>query len=63
MKKTVTRNGECCANGDVERNEHIRVRAYELFEQRGREEGRDMEDWLRAEAEMQGSARPRSKAS
>ena len=24
--------------------------AYELYEQRGREDGRDLEDWLRAEA-------------
>jgi hypothetical protein len=32
--------------------EHIRVRAYELFEQRGRHEGHDHEDWARAEAEI-----------
>ena len=32
--------------------EQIRVRAYELFEQRGRHEGFEHEDWIRAEAEI-----------
>src|SRR5215469_8801464 len=32
--------------------EQIRVRAYELFEQRGREAGHEVEDWLKAEAEV-----------
>lgn len=32
--------------------EQIRRRAYELYEQRGREDGRDLEDWYRAEAEV-----------
>ncbi len=32
--------------------EQIRVRAYELFEQRGRTHGHAHEDWLRAEAEL-----------
>ena len=31
--------------------EEIRKRAYELFEARGREEGHELEDWLRAEEE------------
>ncbi len=30
----------------------IRQRAYELYEQRGRETGHDLDDWLRAEAEL-----------
>jgi hypothetical protein len=30
----------------------IRCRAYELYEQRGREQGHDFEDWLRAEKEV-----------
>jgi len=30
----------------------IRQRAYELFEQRGRGEGSEEEDWLQAEAEV-----------
>jgi DUF2934 family protein len=32
--------------------EQIRLRAYELFEQRGRTEGHDTEDWLQAETEV-----------
>jgi hypothetical protein len=32
--------------------DQIRVRAYELFEQRGRLEGYDREDWARAEQEI-----------
>ncbi len=32
--------------------EEIRLRAYELYEERGREDGRDVEDWLRAEEEV-----------
>jgi hypothetical protein len=35
-----------------ELQERIRARAYELFEQRGRQEGFDQEDWSRAEAEV-----------
>jgi len=34
--------------------EIIRIRAYELFEQRGYEHGHDIEDWLVAEAEVLG---------
>jgi hypothetical protein len=37
-------------NGSVE--EAIRVRAYQLFEQRGRVHGYDVEDWIQAQAEM-----------
>jgi len=39
--------------------EQIRLRAYELYEARGREHGHALRDWLRAEAEilgMQGKA-------
>jgi Protein of unknown function (DUF2934) len=34
--------------------EIIRVRAYQLFEQRGCRHGSDMDDWLQAEAEVTG---------
>jgi hypothetical protein len=37
--------------------QEIRVRAYQLFEQRGREPGHDLEDWLQAEAEIVRPAR------
>jgi Protein of unknown function (DUF2934) len=36
--------------------ERIARRAYELYEQRGRQEGRDMEDWLKAEQQLAGAA-------
>jgi Protein of unknown function (DUF2934) len=38
-------------------NQDIRLRAYELFEQRGREDGHDLDDWLQAEAEFKMPAR------
>ena len=37
----------------------IAQRAYELFEQRGRQEGRALEDWLNAEGQLLGSAMQR----
>jgi len=39
--------------------DQIRQRAYELYEERGREDGHDVEDWLRAEEEiMEQKVRP-----
>jgi hypothetical protein len=40
--------------------EQIRARAHELFEQRGREEGHDLDDWLQAEAEVTQQEQPRT---
>jgi hypothetical protein len=40
-----------------ELEEQIRRRAYELYEQRGRTEGRDLDDWLQAQAELTGKAK------
>src|SRR3954470_22989350 len=40
------------SSGDQRIEEEIRIRAYELFEQRGRLEGFHHEDWARAEAEV-----------
>jgi hypothetical protein len=37
--------------------ERIRLRAYELYETRGREDGHDLDDWLQAEAEILGTQR------
>ena len=37
-------------------DEEIRRRAYELYESRGREDGHDVDDWLRAETETTGTA-------
>jgi hypothetical protein len=35
-----------------ELQEQIRHRAYELYEQRGRDEGHELDDWLQAESEV-----------
>lgn len=35
-----------------EMRQRIEQRAFELYEQRGRENGRELEDWLRAEQEV-----------
>ena len=40
------------SSGDKRIEEEIRIRAYELFEQRGRLEGFHDQDWARAEAEV-----------
>ena len=37
---------------DLPTVERIRLRAYEIYIERGREAGRDLEDWLRAEKEL-----------
>lgn len=37
--------------------EQIRQRAYELYEERGREDGHELDDWLRAEGEFTRKAR------
>ena len=60
---TVTPIGPGGANVENARNDgfasmddriekEIRIRAYELFEERGRLEGYDREDWTRAETEV-----------
>jgi hypothetical protein len=41
----------------TELDERIRRRAYDLYEQRGRLDGHDMDDWLQAEAEMSGKSK------
>jgi hypothetical protein len=38
--------------GAVLSQDKIRERAYQLYESRGREPGRDEQDWLRAEQEI-----------
>lgn len=35
-----------------ELEEQIRTRAYEIYEQRGRDEAHDIDDWLQAESEL-----------
>jgi len=36
----------------AELQEEVSRRAYELYEARGREDGRDVDDWLQAESEL-----------
>jgi len=38
------------STGEIQ--EQIRRRAYELYEERGRGDGHDLEDWLQAESEV-----------
>ncbi len=38
----------------VKLDEKIRRRAYDLYEQRGRRDGHEIDDWLQAEAEVTG---------
>lgn len=40
-------------NPSSELQEKIRRRSYELYEQRGRTAGHNVDDWLQAETEMQ----------
>jgi len=40
-----------------ELEEQIRARAYEIYEQRGRDEGHEIDDWLQAEAELSGKSK------
>lgn len=37
----------------VDLREKIRQRAYELYDERGRDNGHELKDWLRAELEAQ----------
>jgi hypothetical protein len=39
---------------ELELEHQIRLRAYEVYEARGRKDGHDLEDWLRAEEEITG---------
>jgi hypothetical protein len=40
------------ANDPEELERQIGRQAYEIYEARGREDGHDLDDWLRAEAEI-----------
>jgi len=50
-------NGEENLTGSSDRIRHrIAEVAYERYEQRGREDGHDAEDWLKAEAILNGTS-------
>jgi len=40
-------------NANHDPQDVVAQRAYELFEERGREDGHDLDDWLEAERELQ----------
>jgi Protein of unknown function (DUF2934) len=52
VTKKTSISGRTAAEAD--REERIRLRAYELYEARGGEDGHDVEDWLEAKAEIDG---------
>lgn len=62
MAEKVNSKAESTISNDLERMEKIRQRAYELYEARGREEGRDIDNWLQAEAEIEAFEARRAKA-
>jgi DUF2934 family protein len=53
MSTDLTKKPPTAVTSDLQDLEHdIRRRAHELYEARGREDGHDLEDWLRAEEEI-----------
>ncbi len=50
VEKKNAKNGN--AKAPVELEQTIRSRAYELYEERGRQDGFAQDDWLKAEAEV-----------
>ncbi len=56
MTKEPQKEPAVSANAEPEtREDRISARAYELYEERGKEDGHDLDDWLRAEAELMSS--------
>ena len=52
MQDTAAKQARSVSGGTQDVAEDIRRRAYELYEQRGRQDGHDVEDWVRAEEEV-----------
>jgi hypothetical protein len=60
-KRPTSRKGSTTAaskakTSDFALYERITLRAYELYEQRGRQAGHELEDWLQAEREIRSTA-------
>ncbi len=51
-RSSLTKKTEQKNQAAPDQQDQIRRRAQELYEQRGREEGHALEDWLQAEAEV-----------
>jgi hypothetical protein len=56
MTKDPTKKPSAAVVTDPSLEEKIRLRAYTLYEQRGRGDGHDVDDWLRAEVELNSAA-------
>jgi len=62
VKETVSHPGKSAmpagtqGSKDAEAQDLIARRAFELYEQRGRQDGRDLEDWLDAERQLAGAS-------
>jgi len=48
--------------GNPARTEEIRRRAYEIYLERGKQSGRDVDDWLQAEQELERGVLDRARA-
>jgi len=56
MSQNPTKKPSAAVASDPEELERqIRRLAYEIYGERGREDGHDLDDWLRAEAEITGA--------
>jgi hypothetical protein len=62
-RKTQTPAESYESDGQIELRESIARRAYEFYEERGRCDGDDINDWLRAEAEVKSALRPEKRRS
>jgi DUF2934 family protein len=62
---TITRAAETgeASVGSAVRDEDIRLRAYEIYLERGEQPGRELDDWLQAERELERGALWRAQAS
>ncbi len=49
--------------GNVARDEEIRRRAYEIYLERDQQPGRELDDWLQAERELEGGLISHTQAS
>ena len=48
--------------GNAERDKEIRRRAYEIYLERGEQPGRELDDWLQAEGELERGVLRRAQA-
>jgi hypothetical protein len=55
------RNGEAEDFREEEAQEKIAQRAYEIYQDRGGQHGRDLDDWLQAEQELMAQAQEQRK--